>query len=151
MSTATLPRFTAHASLGGHISQRTSNAGGALGEGVFPTDFVDQSCLGRCKRNCGLVCAGTTGSAKSACIRECARDNAACIPLCTRPGQPPGGPDGGGGPGGGGGGCAPGATACPDGGCCPPGFPSCVAGTSFCCPPGLQHVFTVFGNTICVP
>ena len=57
---------------------------------IYPADYIDQTCLGNCTRDCGDECAGTSGQGKSACIGECAKDNAACDSVCLRPGNPPG-------------------------------------------------------------
>ena len=146
-----MPRFTAGASLYS-INSRYHVHGmyQAAEHKVYLADYVDQVCLGECKQNCGTVCAGTSGSAKAACIHQCAADNAECNTICTRPGNPPTG-GGGGGTGGGGSSCAPG-TPCA-GGCCPAGFPSCTsaAGSFWCCPSLFPNATVIFGQVVCTP
>jgi hypothetical protein len=104
-----MPRFTAEASL--YSTSYHCHVHGMYQEAekkVYLADFIDQACLGECKKDCGTECAGTTGSGKAACIHQCAADNAECSTICTRPGNPPTGGGGGGGTGGGGNPCAPG-------------------------------------------
>src|SRR5262245_17725335 len=89
MTRARMPGFGAEATL--YVSRNrylTSMAGG-FAPSVFAATYSDQACVGRCKRNCGSACAGTTGSGKAECIHECAHENAHCTPMCTRPGDPP--------------------------------------------------------------
>ncbi len=142
MSKTNLPGFTGEASLysaSNHyyvhgMYHRTEQK-------IYPADYIDQNCLADCLQDCGIVCAGTSGQGKAYCVRRCEQDNAACASGCTRPGSPPGG-------GGGGNPCAPG-TPC-NGGCCPPGLPSCNAGLSWCCPALFPTAISVFGIIICV-
>jgi hypothetical protein len=151
-----IPGFTAQATLyraHGAYGGRARSSG--ADQVVLLADFVDQACLSGCLQNCGLACAGTSGSGKAICIQMCAADNAECRANCTRPGDPPGGGGGGGGGGGPGGGggdpCAPG-TSCA-GGCCPAGFPNCatVGMRTVCCPSGFPNPIEVFGQVICLP
>src|SRR5512132_1739399 len=98
-----MPRFTAEASL--YSASNHYYVHGVyhrIEQKLYPADYIDQTCLGTCKRNCGIECAGTAGQGKAACIRECARDNAECNTICRRPGSPP--TNGGGGTTNGGGG-----------------------------------------------
>jgi hypothetical protein len=89
MTRARLPGFDAEATLyDSRISYWSSTARG-YASSVLPAAYVDQACLGRCKQNCSIACAGTTGSGKAGCIHECARENAGCTSICTRPGDPP--------------------------------------------------------------
>jgi hypothetical protein len=90
MSKTNLPRFTGEASLysaSNHyyvhgMYHRTEQK-------IYPADYIDQTCLADCTKDCGSECAGTTGLGRSKCIHECAQDNAACDVTCTRPGSPP--------------------------------------------------------------
>jgi hypothetical protein len=149
----TMPRFTAEASLYGTSSHY--HVHGIYQEAkqkAYLADYIDQTCLGQCKKNCPTECAGTTGQTKARCIQECARDNAECSTICTRPGNPPtGGGPGSGDAGGGGSSCAPG-TPCA-GGCCREGFPNCspIGGKVVCCPPGFPVARDVFGTILCFP
>src|SRR2546421_12665261 len=90
MHTMRTPGFTGEASL-----YRASNHYYVHGmyhpteQKVYPADYIDQTCLGTCKHDCGSVCAGTAGSARRDCIHECEQDNARCNTICRRPGSPP--------------------------------------------------------------
>jgi hypothetical protein len=85
-----LPGFAAEASLYGSNNRYLRVTHQLIEGNVYPANYVDQNCLRDCKKDCGSVCAGTAGSAKSACIHECALDNAQCNSACLRPGNPPG-------------------------------------------------------------
>jgi hypothetical protein len=146
MSKTNLPGFTGEASLysaSNHyyvhgMYQRTEQK-------VYPADYIDQICLGTCKQDCGIVCAGTSGSGKAGCIRGCMQDNVECNTICRRPGSPP--TDGGGGTTGSGGNpCAPGVQC--GGGCCPPGT-NCSPGGTACCPSPYGYAMNCSGTIFC--
>jgi hypothetical protein len=84
-----LPGFTAEASLHGGRSGYVGSLLRRIEQNIYPADYVDYVCVDACKQNCGSACADTAGQAKSACIRECARDNKACELSCIRRGDPP--------------------------------------------------------------
>jgi hypothetical protein len=143
----TIPGFSAEATLGGARGLYLGhNQPPIAGHQVILADWVDQACLAGCLKDCGLECAGMSGTGKAGCIHMCMRDNEDCRRSCTRPSDLPGGSTGGGSsPCGSGTPCA--------GGCCPPGFPACVfSGTAaVCCPAGFTHAVTIFGVSICLP
>jgi len=90
MDTMKMPGFTSEASLyRGSSPHFASGFSDQTEQGVYPADYIDQACLGRCKKNCTIACTGTTGSEKSLCIHECAHENAGCNASCRRSGSPP--------------------------------------------------------------
>ena len=88
MSITRLPGFGGMASLYRSGYRYVSGLHYGDNRTIYPTSHIDQACLGRCMKDCGRECAGTSGSGKSQCILECAKDNSQCNSLCTRPGDP---------------------------------------------------------------
>src|SRR5262245_41846368 len=86
-----MPGFTAETSVSGAIIQYYVHSMYSQAEQrVYLADYIDQNCLGTCKKNCTIVCAGETAQAKTLCFKLCARENAQCETTCKRPGNPPG-------------------------------------------------------------
>ena len=85
-----MPKFTAEASL--YQMSRYYVTGSAnfpsASRGIYPA-YQDQNRLNGCLNDCASLCAGTAGSGKSACVRECAQGNKECRRSCERPGNPP--------------------------------------------------------------
>ena len=85
-----VPEFTAETSVyRGQGRYRGVSGACEADYGVHPAYYVDENCLAGCLTDCGTACAGTVGQARSACIKDCARDNSDCRSTCTRPGNPP--------------------------------------------------------------
>jgi len=91
----TLPGFTATVVFAPRKSYRTAPTAQLSFQEIEPATYVDQNCLRGCTVDCGTEC---TGSGKSACLKQCGKDNADCTTSCTMPGDPPPPPTGGGGP-----------------------------------------------------
>ena len=91
MSKSNLPGFTGEASLYDARNGYVRSMHHRTEQMIYPANYVDQACLNDCLVDCGSECAGTAGSGKSACIRQCAQDNNECDSVCERPGNPPGG------------------------------------------------------------
>ena len=114
---------------------------GVSGTEVLRVDYVDQTCMNGCARNCGIECADMPISGKG--IRRCAAEGRKCQQQCTRPGDPPP-PAGGGNTGGGGGGVT--GTLCPAG-----TVTSQFQGSIYCCPSYAPYYYRgIFGDK-CYP
>ena len=83
-----IPEFTAEASLYRSINRYVCHTHHRAQPQVTPAAY-DQSCLNECLQDCGITCAGESGSTKAACVRRCSNENANCKTGCYVTSTPP--------------------------------------------------------------